>query len=173
MQKHRFIRIATFTTALVATVPLTTGSAAASGPYGNASEAERLGCQSDGYRTIQSWDLRRGGERRPGIGATQILNRPSPSDNSDVRVCAMTKHGSRTYGDRYFTKVMVGSEDKGGGDRVWYYYDEGRYPTFAGGRAITPGNGRCAVVRGIMVVNGKKFAVTVTQNNVPDDKFCN
>lgn len=133
------------------------------GPSGEASAAERRGCQSDGYNTVGTWYLRYHGKARSDIGALHILKRSSPSNASYDRFCAMTLHKGKTYGEVRLTKVIIYSEDQGGGNRDKLFYDSGYYDGYAGGRAITPGEDRCALIKGSIRHGGKTFKVSVGQ----------
>lgn len=172
MQKYRYIL--SIIIAIIATMVFPT-SAHADGPYGSASEAERNGCQSDDYDDLDTWFLRLNGENHPGVGDVRVYVRPSPSNPSNIRVCAITYHGSNTWGNDRITKIEVGSEPKGHGTQDLYFWDSGNFSYHTDGRAITPGEGRCAVIHA--VIKSENGNVTyqrwIDQSNVPDRLFCN
>lgn len=178
MQSHRFktlIAVPAVSLGLAVSTVLSAPAAFASGPSGSASQAEKIGCQSSGYRTIDTWDLMRGGTRYPGIGYGQILWRPSPSHpNRDIRVCAITKHGYRTWGDKLVTDVEVGTQPHGGGEQIRHFWDDGLHWYYTQGRAITPAQGRCAVIHIKMIGKyGKVYSRWIGQFNMPDKYICN
>lgn len=145
------------------------------GPYGSASTAERLGCQTSGYKHLGTWALRYGGTAYPGVGSVVVYYRPSPSNPNDVRVCAITYHGSSLQGDSRYTAIEVGSEPLGNGTQDLYFWDRGYYRYHTDGRAITPGRGRCAVIHGVIksADGSRTYSVWIDQNNVADSAFCN
>lgn len=178
LQKYRFSRCffrATVAAAILLACWFSTSPALADGPYGTASAAERLGCQSEGYDPVDTWSLRLSGDAYPGIGHVKVLVRPSPSDPSNNRICAITYHGNRTWGDVRRTVIEVGSEPKGNGTQDIYFWDRGDYRYHTDGRAITPGEGRCAVIHAfIKSADGTQtYQVWIDQNDVPDSLFCN
>ena len=174
MQKHRFTQVAL--AASFAALPVIVPSPAlADGPSGSASEAEMLGCQSDGYDYVDDWYLRYNGDAKPGMGHVKVLIRPSPSNPENTRVCAITYHGDNNWGASRSTGIEIGSEPKGNGTQDLYFWDRGDYRYHTDGRAITPGEGRCAVIHAfVKSADGTKtYQVWVDQNDVPDSYFCN
>lgn len=170
LQKHRSfpikLRLLLGTVLAAFCLPLLTPTAAIALEAGcsGCSEAELLGCQSDGYTTVGTYPLRDAqGDDRNGIGYLHVLKRQSPSDPSNTRWCVMTKHGSTTYGEKLYTYVRIGSRDQGSTSNTitWYYSDGGDFATFAGGVALTPGEGRCPVFYGKIVRNGNTFQRTL------------
>lgn len=175
MQKYRFIRLTILLIITLAVPVITPSPALASGPSGSASEAEMIGCQSEGYDPIDDWALRYGGEAKPGMGHVKVQVRPSPSDPDKIRVCAQTYHGSNNWGDLRVTGIEVGSEPKGDGIQDRYFWDIGDFRYHSDGRAITPGEDRCVVIHAFVksADGSKTYGVWIDQNDVPDSLFCN
>ena len=175
LQKHRFISLVVAAVAAVALPVMTPSPALADGPTGSASQAELLGCQSEGYKQIGTWSLRYGGDAKPGVGHVKVLVRPSPSNPDNTRVCAITYHGDNTWGNSRSTGIEIGSEPKGNGTQDIYFWDRGNFRYHTDGRAITPGNNRCAVIHAyIKSADGTKtYQVWIDQNDVADRYFCN
>jgi hypothetical protein len=187
VQKNRFISrirklgtlkaavlLVTLAAALAVIVP---SPALASGPLGSTSDAEKMGCLGTGYDqgNGSSKSVRYGGDAYQGIGYVQFRTRVSPSNPDNIRVCAVTWHGTTTWDKYRVTSVEVGSQPKGGGTQDLYFYDSANYKRYTEGRAITPGSGRCAVIHAtIKSADGSKtYSVWVNQFDVPDAWFCN
>ena len=162
-QKHRSIFIIpTIVGVVLGLVALAASPAAAAGPYGNASRAERLGCQTASYHGGADYDLRGPhGAKRGDIGAVLFYVRPSPSRPGDERLCALTKHGHRTYGKTRYTSIEVGTVPKRGGTQSLRYRDAGNFKKFSSGRAITPSKGRCVVIHGVEKHARKTFQIWI------------
>lgn len=186
MQKHRFISrirkthklmIALSIAAAAIVAAIIPSPALASGDLGSTSDAERKGCLGTGYDQGNggSWALRYGGDAYQNIGYVQIRTRQSPSNPDNMRVCAVTWHGSSTWDKYRITAVEVGSEPKGNGTQDLYFWDRANYARYTEGRAITPGSGRCAVIHATLksADGTKTYQVWVDQNDVPDSWFCN
>lgn len=176
MQKHRFISlIITAAIAVMLPVMIPSPALADGGPSGSASEAEMLGCQSDGYEQIAARSVRYGGDAYPGVGVVIVWSRPSPSNPDNVRVCAVTYHGSSLQGDLRYTAIEVGSEPQGNGVQDLYFWDRGDYRYHTDGRAITPGGDRCAVIHGVIksADGSRTYQVWIDQNSLADSLICN
>lgn len=177
MQKHRFISKFIIAAAIAVAFPVMTPSPAlADGPYGSASESERLGCQSDGYKLLNTWALRYSGDAHEGIGYVMFLVRPSPSNPDNIRVCAIVYHGDNTWGLPRYTALEVGSEPRGSNStQDLFFWDTGTFRYHTDGRAITPGMNRCAVIHGLIksADGTKSYQVWIDQEDVADSNICN
>ncbi len=98
-------------------------------------------------------------------GSTLVIYYKNPGE--DTRFCAV--YDNNTDGKRKML-VKIGTRAQGDVSNpvTWSkkraYYDRGRYSTYAGGVALTPGNNRCAVVVGTFRHDGHTDKIKLTQN---------
>lgn len=154
---------------LIGFVSLLTAVVLVSAPSAQAvTQNERNGCKKDNYVYSYKYPLHLGDASHKEIGYLMIKRRVSPSDNDNWRWCAIAKFGKKIKGTKHRAMIRIGSRDQGSTSNpvTWYYKNQGRFKYFAGGVALTPGNGRCPVVEGYIHYQGNKYA-RIANGNLP------
>jgi hypothetical protein len=141
-----------------------TAAASYSSKLGSTSTAEARQCDAgDFYRTDFAFRGTAGKERWD-IAHVNISIRNTQANPDDNRICAYAKFGGTARNKNIPLNINVGSESCDGGERRWISWEHD--PTvnlMTYGRAGTPGDDRCGVVKAWTTYKGKYFGITVTR----------
>ncbi|MCA9327995.1 hypothetical protein KDA14_05690 [Candidatus Saccharibacteria bacterium] len=154
---------------VVVFISVLTAVVLASAPSAHAiTDNERNGCKKDDYVVRYKYPLHLGDASHKEIGYLLFKRRVSPSDSDNWRWCAIVKFGKEIKGTKHRAMIRIGSRDQGntGNLVTWYYKNQGHFKYYAGGVALTPGNGRCPVIEGWILYQGNQYA-RIANGNLP------